>query len=187
MARLGHDSPVRSLLEGRLHIANARPDDAREALDRAHFTNPRDQLGAQVLYTHVAVARGDDPDQHLDRVVELAAPEGLVRVVLEEGDVITRLVRRAAEASGMVEAERLAIALGSPPRGRHETNTTTSLSERELEVLRYLPTRLTNQEIAGECAMSVNTVKAHLKRIYNKFGVSSRAEAVDRARLLGDL
>ena len=59
------------------------------------------------------------------------------------------------------------------------------LTDRELSVLRFLPSHLTNAEIASECLMSVNTVKAHLKNIYAKLGVSSRTETVDRARLLG--
>ena len=44
---------------------------------------------------------------------------------------------------------------------------------------------MSNAEIARECFMSVNTVKAHLKNIYAKLGVSTRAETVERARLLG--
>ena len=52
-------------------------------------------------------------------------------------------------------------------------------------MLRFLPSRFTNAEIARECLMSVNTVKAHLKRTYAKLGVTSRAAAVERARLLG--
>ena len=59
------------------------------------------------------------------------------------------------------------------------------LTERELLVLRFLPSHLTNAEIARECTMSVNTVKAHLKNTYAKLGVSTRAETVERARLLG--
>jgi len=59
------------------------------------------------------------------------------------------------------------------------------LTERELLVLRFLPSHLTNAEIARECFMSVNTVKANLKNIYAKLGVSTRGETVERARLLG--
>ena len=50
------------------------------------------------------------------------------------------------------------------------------LTDRELPVLRFLPSHLTNAEIARECFMSVNTVKAHLKNIYAKLGVSTGAE-----------
>ena len=52
------------------------------------------------------------------------------------------------------------------------------LSERELTVLRYLPTLLSSSEIAGELFVTVNTVKSHLKSIYRKLEVSSRREAV---------
>jgi len=56
------------------------------------------------------------------------------------------------------------------------------LTERELTVLRYLPTMMSNSEIAGEMYFSVNTVKTHLKSIYRKLDVTRRREAVDRAR-----
>jgi ATP/maltotriose-dependent transcriptional regulator MalT len=55
------------------------------------------------------------------------------------------------------------------------------LSERELEVLRYLPTMLTASEIAAELYVSVNTVKAHTRSIYAKLGASRRQDAVVRA------
>jgi LuxR family transcriptional regulator, maltose regulon positive regulatory protein len=60
-----------------------------------------------------------------------------------------------------------------------------ALSDRELAVLRFLPTRLTNEEIGRECFMSVNTVKTHLKSVYSKFGTTSRAATVDHARAIG--
>ena len=102
---------------------------------------------------------------------------------------MARLVRLAAEScSGIVDAEQFAVALGSPPRRRHaKINALVEFSDRDRDVLRFLPSHLTNQEIANECFMSVNTVKAHLKSIYAKLGVSSRADAVERARLLGNL
>ena len=56
------------------------------------------------------------------------------------------------------------------------------LTERELEVLRMLPSRLTLREIAGELFISVNTLKFHLRVIYRKLDVGSRAEAAEVAR-----
>jgi LuxR family maltose regulon positive regulatory protein len=56
-----------------------------------------------------------------------------------------------------------------------------SLSDRELQVLRLLNTHLTSTEIAEELYLSVNTVRSHIKSIYSKLGVHSRAEAVSRA------
>ena len=58
------------------------------------------------------------------------------------------------------------------------------LSPRERAVLRYLPTMMSNQEIASELFVSVNTVKTHLKAIYRKLDVADRREAVNRARSL---
>ena len=56
------------------------------------------------------------------------------------------------------------------------------LSERELTVLRLLGTGLSEREIGSELYLSFNTVHSHVKAIYRKLGVSSRAEAVARAR-----
>jgi LuxR family transcriptional regulator, maltose regulon positive regulatory protein len=59
-----------------------------------------------------------------------------------------------------------------------------SLSAREVAVLRFLPTMMSNGEIAAELFVSVNTVKTHLKAIYRKLDVPDRREAVRRAREL---
>jgi len=59
------------------------------------------------------------------------------------------------------------------------------LSERELQVLRLLPTHLTFKEIGGELFVSENTIKTHARHIYRKLSTSSRAGAVAAARELG--
>jgi LuxR family maltose regulon positive regulatory protein len=69
---------------------------------------------------------------------------------------------------------------GEPPAGTLDV-----LSERERDVLRYLPTVLTAGEIAGNLNISINTVKAHMRSIYRKLGAARRREAVVRARQLG--
>ena len=59
------------------------------------------------------------------------------------------------------------------------------LTSREVDVLRLLPTRLSNRGIASELFVSVNTVKSHLRGIYRKLGVTTRDQATERARQLG--
>jgi len=58
------------------------------------------------------------------------------------------------------------------------------LTSRERAVLEYLPTMMTNTEIARQLLVSVNTVKTHLKAVYRKLGVARRREAVLRAKQL---
>jgi LuxR family maltose regulon positive regulatory protein len=60
-----------------------------------------------------------------------------------------------------------------------------ALTDREREVLRLLSTELSGPEIARQLYVSVNTVKTHTKRIYDKLGVHSRYEAIERAQQLG--
>jgi LuxR family maltose regulon positive regulatory protein len=59
------------------------------------------------------------------------------------------------------------------------------LSQREIEVLRLLPSQLSQREMAAELYVSFNTVRTHTRVIFSKLGVSSRPEAVARARELG--
>ena len=58
------------------------------------------------------------------------------------------------------------------------------LTAREAEVLRYLPTMMSNADIAAELFVSVNTMKSHVKSIYRKLGATQRRDAVRRARQL---
>ncbi|MDY7102297.1 MAG: LuxR C-terminal-related transcriptional regulator [Actinomycetota bacterium] len=58
-------------------------------------------------------------------------------------------------------------------------------TDRELAVLRYLPSGLSQREIAAELYVSINTVKTHTRGLYRKLGVTDRREAIHRARRLG--
>jgi LuxR family transcriptional regulator, maltose regulon positive regulatory protein len=59
------------------------------------------------------------------------------------------------------------------------------LTERELAVLRLLPSRLSTREISRELSVSVHTVRSQVQAVYRKLQASTRAEAVTRARELG--
>ncbi|RNC84747.1 MAG: DNA-binding response regulator [Balneola sp.] len=58
------------------------------------------------------------------------------------------------------------------------------ISERELEVLILVSEGLSNQEIAGRLFVSINTVKTHLSKLYEKLGVKRRTQAVEKAKSL---
>lgn len=59
------------------------------------------------------------------------------------------------------------------------------LTQREMEILAYLPTRFTNIELARRCFVSVNTIKTHMAHIYRKLDVTDRDMAIVRAQELG--
>jgi DNA-binding CsgD family transcriptional regulator len=74
--------------------------------------------------------------------------------------------------------------LGDEPRSSPRPTSDRSLTAREVDVLGYLPTRLSTGEIAARLGISPNTVKTHLKNIYHKLGARSRNEAIVNAARL---
>ncbi len=177
---------ARTLLRARLDLTCGRFDAVRARLGRASPATMRDQVAGELLLARAAIESGEDPGEHMTAAVGLAAPEHLVRVFLDEGPAVPRLARAAAGSLGTESGTSLSVALGSPPSSRAvPRQPAVILTDRERLVLRFLPSHLTNAEIARECLMSVNTVKAHLKNIYSKLGVSTRAETVERAHRLG--
>ncbi|MEO6550288.1 MAG: LuxR C-terminal-related transcriptional regulator [Ferruginibacter sp.] len=59
------------------------------------------------------------------------------------------------------------------------------MSKRELEVLQLMAEGLSNQEIAGELFVSLNTIKTHSSKIFEKMDVQRRTQAVEKAKRLG--
>lgn len=58
------------------------------------------------------------------------------------------------------------------------------LTDSEVAVLRFLPSHMTNQEIAESLFLSINTIKTHLSSVYRKLGVANRRQAIAQARRL---
>jgi len=139
------------------------------------------------LWTAVLHERDGDRRQALAilrPVVVEAEREGWVRLFLDAGGDVARLLRALYHATPtpflrtLCEGEAPVIHATAP-------NLVEQLSERELAVLGYLPSRLSNVEIAARLYVSVNTLKTHLKNIYRKLDVTSRGEAIERAESLG--
>ena len=117
-----------------------------------------------------------------------AAQKGFFRIFVDEGAPMLALLEgvRSHLPPGALATytERLieAIKRESPAPPPAEAAGEGLLSERELEVLRCLAAGLTYPGIAERLIISVNTVRHHVKAMYSKLGVSSRAEALARAR-----
>jgi LuxR family maltose regulon positive regulatory protein len=123
----------------------------------------------------------------LDAAIALAAPDGYVRVFLDEGSAMIRLLKAAARRSGVPAylADLARAAAGTPEPATARKELVEPLSERELEVLRLLATELSGPEIASRLFVSVNTLRTHTKHIFTKLDVNTRRSAVRRAEDLG--
>jgi LuxR family maltose regulon positive regulatory protein len=159
-----------------------------------------ERLEAMVLQAVALQTHGDDDEaaQLLGEALALAEPGGFVRIFVDEGTPMARLLSEAA-AHGIMpdytgrllaafEAEEQKGEDGSylppapPAQPRAEP-----LSRRELEVLRLIAQGLSNREIGERLFLAVDTVKGHNRRIFGKLMVQRRTEAVAKARSLGIL
>jgi LuxR family maltose regulon positive regulatory protein len=146
--------------------------------------------------------RRDEAMDPLSRALAISKATGRVMVWLEHGSPMYELVRRAVnanylaaaetefalhllaafEARGRVRAQALARRELSPPS---QAALVERLTERELEVLRWMATTLSGPEIADELSISLSTYRSHTKNIRGKLGAHSRLDAISRAAELG--
>jgi LuxR family maltose regulon positive regulatory protein len=122
----------------------------------------------------------------LERALDRAAPERLIYPFLYDPapDLLDRHRRHGTAHAGLIADIRNALA-GGEPAAQPSRHLLEPLSHAEARVLRYLPTKLSAPEIADELYLSVNTVKTHMRHLYDKLGVHRRHEAVEQARALG--
>lgn len=125
----------------------------------------------------------------LQQALQLAEPEGYVRIFVDEGlsmkDMLSEAVAQgifstysnkliaAFEETFGSEPSPVSQPLGDP------------LTERELEILRLIAEGLSNREISKRLFVALDTIKGHNRNIYQKLQVKRRTEAVARARELG--
>jgi LuxR family transcriptional regulator, maltose regulon positive regulatory protein len=127
----------------------------------------------------------------LERALVLAAPEGYVRLFVDEGAPVLALLRHARGRGIVPEyVATLLSAFGEqnvsdlPLPAARPSALLEPLTERERDVLRLLLEGASNREIAHRLVLSVNTVKRHVYNICGKLGVQNRSQAIIRA---GDL
>jgi len=185
------------LLRAQIDLARGRPDRALDLLKQvyqeAHGPAGKDVLISSLVLQAIALqAKPDQALAALERALSLAEPEGYVRVFVGEGAPMGELLRQAAARGialdyvnkllaaleGETKDDRRTISPGASPMVE-------SLTDRELEVLRLLTTHLSSTEIARQLVISVHTVRSHIKNIYGKLNIHSRADAVRRAKELG--
>jgi LuxR family maltose regulon positive regulatory protein len=139
-----------------------------------------------------ALGREEDALNILSHCLTLAEPEGYVRAFVEKGSPMARLLQTALRQG--IETQYITELL--PAFNLHvesyESRTPAArfsgarliepLSERELEVLRFLNTNLSTPEIAREMILAPSTIRTHVRNIYAKLGTHGRIEAIQKAK-----
>jgi LuxR family maltose regulon positive regulatory protein len=166
-------------------------------LDQAHKTGaalpgPAESSGPLAWIEHhlvsafLADAHGDNEDarSHLLEAMALGERHSLIQVFVSTGPMIVQLlsglVGEHQEFRGVILKRSSESLVSSSARAL-----TDPLTGRELEILSYLPSRLTNVELAHQCYVSVNTIKTHMAHIFQKLGATNRNDAIGQARAIG--
>ena len=189
----------------RVRIAQARVDPASPLLQDALHLLDRLQTSAEtkarmnsvleilMLRALTLEAQGDRTSalSTLERALLLAAPEGYIRLFVDEGApmlILLREIHARSRVPGYVAT--LLRAFGEqnisdlPLSSARPDPLVEPLTERERDVLRLLLEGASNREIAQRLVLSVNTVKRHVYNLCGKLGVQSRAQAIVRAKTL---
>jgi LuxR family maltose regulon positive regulatory protein len=140
-------------------------------------------------------AESSDKDkalQALGRALALAEPGGFIRIFVDEGVPMAKLLREAADRRMMPDyVSKLLAVFNAEPQGENKSDLPSTqpliepLSQRELEVLRLIALGLSNRQISERLFLALSTVKGHNRILFDKLQVQSRTEAIVRARELG--
>ena len=198
------------LVLARVLLAQQRPAEALALLDRLHAAAvAQSRIGSVIeagaLRALALAACGQDADavNALAGVLTLACSQGYVRVFADEGPPMAALLgqliaaQRAGQAAagvplGCLARLQRAFDVGhTGPGSRSGTapaavpGLVEQLTSRELEVLGMLAAGKSNQAIADQLVVTLDTVKKHVSHLLGKLGAANRTEAVTRARELG--
>jgi LuxR family maltose regulon positive regulatory protein len=172
--------------------------EARARLQKLFETLERENYAIYALHFCLARAfEATDPEEALSYLADalaIAAPEGIIRPVVEFGPQLVPLLRNAIlrgiepdfarKVVSVIEAEERQRKIRN---GEIPVATASILSERELEVLRLIAEGLTNRQIAEKLFISLPTVKIHVRHILDKLDALGRTQAIARARELNIL
>lgn len=142
----------------------------------------------------LSAGKATDALARFRRVLAACATAGLYQTILDEGSIISELIRATQEA-GNVKGDLVPyvnrLAAGLQSAGNDHSRPIASpraldaLSPREIDILVRIADGLSNKEIARSLDIGPETVKSHIKNVFSKLGVERRAQAVSRAQTLG--
>jgi LuxR family transcriptional regulator, maltose regulon positive regulatory protein len=179
----------REWLLARVALGKSEPDAAMECLgsDPPPATEPRDHLRYLVLATAAMIEAGRNVELAVGAIIDLASRYGFLQTVVGTTQQLPAYLIAHAHRFNpspyldQLVAAAVAVRQQTPIVVIRRKPAIDPLTDRELSVLRLLPTSLSYDQIASTLYVSLNTVKTHLRHIYMKLEVGSRAEAVARA------
>jgi ATP/maltotriose-dependent transcriptional regulator MalT len=142
-----------------------------------------------------SIGETEEADALFFQAIRSGAAAGLHQIFLERREAIGLLLRRAyerADVPGSADRKLLPLIGSLLSRwdvrhavGRPAATASDALTARECDLLRWISRGMPNKQIARVLDISPETVKSHLKHIFLKLAVSTRADAVSKARSLG--
>ncbi|WP_420645252.1 LuxR C-terminal-related transcriptional regulator [Candidatus Leptofilum sp.] len=185
------DLPGAYLLLAEFHIANRDYDAVLPVLDvLCEFAEARQSksfsLRVSLLQALVQAKMGmmETAVPTFQQTLTQAEPGGYIRLFLDTPDPALHRLLHLAANNPVTAAYVRTILTHCDPEQAQPSPIIQPLSPREMEVLHHLAAGRSNREIANEMILSLNTIKAHTRRLYAKLDVNNRTQAVARARSL---
>lgn len=166
----------------------AVPSILQPLLDAArHEGRFRASMEIKLLFSRYCQDKGDIPTalKWLSEALEIAAPEGFIRIFLDEAPVLELLPQVRETAPDLVDAILGQQKSPDDVERPAQPQLPEPLTEQELNILALIVGGKTNQQIADELVVTLGTVKWHVHNILQKLGVNNRTQATIRAQELG--
>lgn len=178
----------------RYYLMNYQLEEALEllkAVEKLTREKGTDEMLIEILLllsrVHLKKRDKEAAIENLKSGLQLAEKDKYIRSFINEGEDIELLLKEISPGSlsGKEMKNLREVLLAAFEDGRKAPASFADLlSERELDTLKLIALELTNQQIADQLFISLNTVKTHLKNIYLKLESKTRAEAVAKAKAL---
>jgi ATP/maltotriose-dependent transcriptional regulator MalT len=195
--RSPHSETEESLIRLRQQIIQQRiadgPLQLADALAKAPGLETRQRISAAILQAELRYRAGEHGParRHLSVALRHAEAENLLGVLVEDGQFLERLLPIFIADPGPGNARLAAFAqrvvrlLHTLPAAPMHAKSLAGVSRQEHRVLSYLADGSTNKEIARALRLSESAVKFHLRNLFRKLKVASRAALLEAARQRG--
>jgi LuxR family maltose regulon positive regulatory protein len=187
----------------RILIAQNETDKVRQLLDYLFDDAQKGNRFLRIVELHILSAINhyfqDDiksAAKELYTALIFAEPRGLFRIFVYEGETVAELIEVILDEKinsksdpypkvSDIYLNNMVKEIREEKHKSDKSKLEEPLSDRELQVLEYISTGLTNNQIADKLFVSLNTIRTHTKKINSKLVVHSRTQAVAKAKELG--